>query len=210
MAYRILYSLIAFLTRLLVHVEVSGKGNIPPHGAVIIASNHVNLLDSPILMVSLGRRVHLMAKEELFHPRFVGWLATQLGAFPVAKGKLDRGAGKTSLELLDQGQALAIFPEGMRSPNGKLGPAFQGAALLSIRSKSPIIPVGITGTSQLVGKKWLFRRPKVGVNIGAPFTLDAGTDKFTREEVAGLIFQVMRHIVGQLPPEYHGRYAGET
>jgi 1-acyl-sn-glycerol-3-phosphate acyltransferase len=209
MAYKILYFLIASLTKLVIHVEVSGKDNIPRHGPVIIASNHVNLLDSPILLVSLGRRVHLMAKEELFHPRLIGWLATQLGAFPVAKGKLDRRAGKTSLGLLDQGEALAIFPEGMRSSDGRLGPAYQGAVLLSTRSNSALIPVGITGTSQLVGKKWLFRRPKIGINIGRPFTLAASSDKPSKEEVARLIYQVMRHIAAQLPPEYHGRYAEE-
>ena len=131
--------------------KVIGKKNMPQHSACIVVANHVNLVDSPLIGISLGRKVHFMAKEDLFYSRIIGRLAEQFGAFPVAKGKLNRRAGRTAVELLANGQALIIYPEGQRSLDGKLGPAYSGAALLAIKSAVPIVPVGIIGTAQLKG-----------------------------------------------------------
>jgi len=77
----------------------------------------------------LGPQSPFYGKEDLFHSRIIGWLADKFGAFPVAKGKLNRRAGRTAVELLANGQALIIYPEGQRSWDGKLGPAYSGAAL---------------------------------------------------------------------------------
>lgn len=186
--------------------QVVGKGNVPRHSACIVVANHVNLLDSPILGVSLGRKVYFMAKEELFHSPTIGWLAKQFGAFPVAKGRINRHAGRRALELLASGQTLIIFPEGGRSKEGKLGQAYSGAALLAVRSGVPIVPVGIIGTGQLKGKWWVFRRPKITLNIGQPFTLSAFHDKFSKEEIARMNYEIMMHISKLLPKEYRGVY----
>jgi 1-acyl-sn-glycerol-3-phosphate acyltransferase len=207
MFYHIFRGGISLLLRILTRRRMLGLDNIPARGGLIIVANHINLLDSPILGVSLKRQVYFMAKEELFDSRVIGWLVTQFGAFPVAKGKLDRRAGKTALELLNQGEAIVIFPEGKRSENGKLGPAYHGAALLSIRSGAPILPVGISGTARLVGKFWFWRRPVIGLTIGRPFTLAAVSDKLSKEETHNLTHNVMQHIAALLPPEYRGRYA---
>jgi 1-acyl-sn-glycerol-3-phosphate acyltransferase len=207
MFYHIFRGGISLLLRILTRRRTIGLDSIPARGGLIIVANHINLLDSPILGVSLKRHVYFMAKEELFHSFVIGWLVTQFGAFPVAKGKLDRRAGKTALELLSQGEAIVIFPEGKRSENGKLGPAYHGAALLSIRSGAPILPVGISGTAHLVGKFWFWRRPVIGLNIGRPFTLAAVSDKLSKEETHNLTHNVMQHIAALLPPEYRGRYA---
>ncbi|MDD5287948.1 MAG: lysophospholipid acyltransferase family protein [Dehalococcoidales bacterium] len=197
---------ISLLSRLLLRCRVTGRENVPQHSACIVVANHVNLLDSPLLGVSLGRKVYFMAKEELFHSRFIGWLAVQSGAFPVAKGRLNRRAGRRALELLARGQTLIIFPEGGRSGDGKLGQAYPGAALLAVKSDVPIVPVGISGTGQLIGKRWFLRRPRITLNIGQPFTLSAVHDKLSKEETARLTFEIMTHIAGLLPPEYRGRY----
>jgi len=207
MFYYFLRFLISLLSDLFLRRQVSGKGNIPKHTACVIVANHVNLLDSPILGVSLGRRVYFMAKEDLFHSRIIGWLAKQFGAFSVAKGRLNRRAGRTALELLANGQALIIYPEGKRSDDGKLGQAFSGAALLAVKSGAPIVPVGISGSRQLIGKKWFFKRPKITLNIGQSFTLSASHGKLSKEETARLTHEVMMHIAALLPPDYRGRYA---
>ena len=131
---------ISLLSKLALRCHVIGKRNIPQHSACIVVANHVNLLDSPVLGVSLGRKVYFMAKAELFRSRTIGWLAGQFGAFSVAKGKINRRAGRTALELLANGQALIIYPEGGRSEDGKLGHAYSGAALLAMKSGVPIVP----------------------------------------------------------------------
>ena len=195
---------ISLLSKLLLRCRVVGRVNIPCHGGCIVVANHVNLLDSPILGVNLGRKVYFLAKEELFRSRFIGWLAETFGAFPVAKGRLDRKAGRKALYLLGHGQAIIIFPEGKRSNDGKLGRAYPGAALLAVKSGVPIIPVGVSGTGQLKGKLWFLKRPKIILNIGKPFTLSNFNEKLGKEEQAYLIHDIMKRIAELLPPEYRG------
>ena len=206
MFYYILRNMISFLSRLALRCRVINKGNIPRHSACIVVANHVNLLDSPILGVSLGRKVYFMAKEELFHSPTIGWMAEQFGAFSVAKGKINRRAGRKALELLANGQALIIYPEGGRSEDGKLGHAYSGAALLAMKTGVPIVPVGVIGTRQLIGKWWFLKRPRITLNIGQPFTLSAFHDKLSKEETAHATHEVMMHIAALLPSEYRGRY----
>jgi 1-acyl-sn-glycerol-3-phosphate acyltransferase len=206
MVYYFLRGFIAFVSRLSLRRKVIGKKNMPQHSACIVVANHVNLVDSPLIGISLGRKVHFMAKEDLFHSRIIGWLADKFGAFPVAKGKLNRRAGRTAVELLANGQALIIYPEGQRSWDGKLGPAYSGAALLAVKSGVPIVPVGIIGTAQLKGKWWFLRRPKITFNIGQPFTLPACPEKPTKEMVNGMTRDIMLHIAAQLPEDYRGSY----
>ncbi len=206
MVYYILRCVITFVSSLVLRRKIIGKKNMPQHTACIVVANHVNLLDSPLIGISLGRKVHFMAKEDLFHSRVIGWLADKFGAFPVAKGKLNRRAGRTAVELLANGQALIIYPEGQRSLDGKLGPAYSGAALLAIKSNVPIVPVGIIGTAQLKGKWWFLRRPKITFNIGQPFSLPALTDKPSKEEITGMTREIMLHIAQLLPEDYRGRY----
>ena len=206
MVYYILRFVITFVSSLALRRKVIGKKNIPQHSACIVVANHVNLVDSPLIGISLGRKVHFMAKEDLFHSRIIGWLADKFGAFPVAKGKLNRRAGRTAVELLANGQALIIYPEGQRSLDGKLGPAYSGAALLAVKSGVPIVPVGIIGTAQLKGKWWFLRRPKITMNIGQPFTLQACPEKPTKEMVNGMTRDIMLHIAVQLPEDYRGSY----
>jgi 1-acyl-sn-glycerol-3-phosphate acyltransferase len=125
----------------------------------------------------------------------------------VIKGRINRRAGRTALELLASGQALMIYPEGKRTEDGKLGPAYTGAALLAMKSGVPIVPVGIIGTSQLKGKWWFLKRPIITLNIGQPFTLSASSpEKFSKEETARNTREIMMHIAELLPPEYRGRY----
>jgi 1-acyl-sn-glycerol-3-phosphate acyltransferase len=206
MVYYVLRGFITFVSRLSLRRKVIGKKNMPQHSACIVVANHVNLVDSPLIGISLGRKVHFMAKEDLFHSRIIGWLADKFGAFPVAKGKLNRRAGRTAVELLANGQALIIYPEGQRSLDGKLGPAYSGAALLAIKSDVPIVPVGIIGTGQLKGKWWFLRRPKITMNIGKPFSLPVFTDKPSKEEITGMTREIMLHIAQQLPEDYRGSY----
>ena len=202
-----------FLTRmlllLLTHWRVKGRENIPEQGPLLIVANHINLADPPILGVSIRRKVMFMAKEELFRSRFSNFVIRNFGAFPVHRGQLDRRALRQAGQLLAQGWALVMFPEGRRSNNAQLQSAFPGSALIALRSGVPILPVGITGTENIKGKGWLFRRPQVTVNIGYPFSLPAVNGKLTRVELAQFTNSIMERIAELLPPEYRENYAGK-
>lgn len=192
---------------LLTRWKVNGKENIPDQGAVLVVANHLNLADPPLLAVSLRRKVTFMAKKELFRFRFIGYFMGSFGAFPVHRGRLDRKALRQADQVLAQGQTLIMFPEGMRSRSGKLGPAFSGSALVALRSSAPLLPIGISGTEKIRGVGWIPHRPEITVNIGPPFHLPPARTKLTKVELAELTTYIMEHIAGLLPPEYRGNYA---
>jgi len=186
--------------------EVRGRENIPPEGSLPIAANHLHLADPPLLGVSIKRKIMFIAKEELFRSRFSGYFIRNFGAVPVRR----EGTGRTTLrmaeQLLAQGWALAMFPEGKRSKNAQLQSAFHGSALIALRSGAPILPVGITGTEKIKGRGWLFHRPKITVNIGSPFSPPKIDGRLTKEEIARFTDCIMEHIAELLPDDYRGNY----
>lgn len=206
MLYYIVHSIMRLLFLLLTRRRIEGRENIPHREPVIFVSNHIELVDSPLLWVSLGRRIYFMAKEEVFHPGIVGYFMTSFGAFPVRKGRQDKKALLKAQQLLAEGKALTIYPEGMRSQSRKVKLAFHGAALIASRSGVPIIPIGISGTEQIRGISWIWRRPQISLDIGKPFTLPPIEGKPTKYELAKLTDVIMEHITEILPVEYHGYY----
>jgi len=151
-----------------------------------------------------------MAKKQLFRFRLIGYLVRSFGVFPVHRGQLDRQALRQAYQILADGLALIMFPEGMRSRNSQLRPAFFGAALIASRSGVPILPVGISGTEKLERPYWFCCRPKITINIGHPFYLPPPRSKLTKGELAELTHSIMQHIAELLPQEYRGYYADEN
>jgi 1-acyl-sn-glycerol-3-phosphate acyltransferase len=200
---RVLVWVIVFLCT---RTQIKGRENVPRHGPLLVASNHINMADPPLLAVSVGRVAIFMAKEELFRSRFSAYFVRSFGSFPVHRGQLDRQAIRDSEQVLARGQALVMFPEGMRSHVGQLRSGFPGAALIASRSGVPILPVGITGTENVWGKWWWLRRPRITVNIGVPFHLPPTNGRVTRAELAEHTELIMVRIAELLPPEYRGDY----
>ena len=200
--------IVRVLLFLLIRWQVKGRQNIPSQGSLLIVANHLNLIAPPLLAVSLSREVIFMAKKELFYFRVFGYFMRGFGAFPVHRGQLDRQALRQANQILAQGQALVMFPEGMRGKKGRLQRAFPGSALIALRSGVPILPVGIIGTEKIKGVAWLLRRPQVTVNIGRPFYLPLVSGKLTKERLTELTNYIMGRIAGLLPLEYRGNYAG--
>lgn len=209
---RWLYETIRLLARLAIPLVArprhEGLENIPKDGPVILAMNHIHWLDIPMASVRVKRVTHYMAKIELFSVPILGGIMRRCGAFPVRRGEGDREALRTSERLLEQGEALVIFPEGHRSDTGALIPAHPGIALIALRSQAPIVPVGITGTRRAFkGGRFLFWAPRVTVRYGKPFTLGAGDGRRTRESLAQATDTIMYRIAELLPPEQRGPYA---
>jgi len=200
-------------TKLLLHLltrwQVRGRENIPSQGPLLVVANHLNLADPPLVGVSLGRKAIFMAKEELFRSRFSSCFVRGFGAFPVRRGQLDREALRQADRFLAQGLALVMFPEGMRSRNAQLQPAFPGSALIAARSGVPILPVGISGTEKIKGVAWILHRPQITVNIGRPFYPPPVSNKLTKVGLAELTNSIMKCIAELLPPKYRGIYAGK-
>ena len=127
---------------------------IPATGAAIIAANHLTTIDPFGVGQPTPRRVHFMAKKELFGSALSRWYMLSGNAFPVERGKMDLTAIKTALRILQGGQLLVIFPQGTRGGTDAKG----GASFLALKAKVPVIPVGITlKRNWFGGQRYTFR-----------------------------------------------------
>jgi 1-acyl-sn-glycerol-3-phosphate acyltransferase len=159
-------------------IQVIGRPNIPKRGPVLIACNHLSELDPPAVGCAARRHLRFFAKEELFKGAF-GKLIASIGAFPVRRGASDMEAIRKTLDFLETGQAVLLFPEGTRGDGKQLGPMGRGAALLGKRSGAWIVPAAINGTQWMLprGAKKL-QRGKIKVAFGKPFRYsDVGDDR---------------------------------
>lgn len=175
MIYAVVKVILRVLFTVVLRMRVEGTENIPKEGSLVIASNHLSLLDPPVIGTAATRKVHFMAKQELFVP-ILGDIYKILGAFPVRRGGADRAAIKHGIEILQSRQVLAIFPEGTRSKTGKLGKAEPGALMMASKAMATIVPCCVIGTDfQRQGRIW----PKVTVRFGKPmfFPADAVINK---------------------------------
>lgn len=189
MIYTLVKSLFKVLFTIFLRLHVEGTENIPKNGPLVIACNHLSLLDPPVLGTAATRKVHFMAKEELFVP-ILGDIYKILGAFPVRRGGADRAAIKHGIDILESNQVLAIFPEGTRSRTGKLGKAQPGALMMASKARATIVPACIIGTDyKRQGRIW----PKVTVRFGKPlaFPEDAVVNK---EFLHAMTEELMQHI----------------
>ena len=176
---------------------------------MIIVSNHLSLVDPPLLSASIPRRIVFMAKEELFHSLIFAPLVRGWHAFPVRRGELDREALRQAQQVLGEGLALGMFPEAVRSATAQMQQAYAGSSLLALHSGAPVLPVGIAGTEKIRNPIALLRRPEVTVNIGRPLNLPPVDGRLTRAQLASATDFIMGHIAELLPQSYRGVYGGD-
>ena len=212
---RAFYWLMTRLMRVVVwtfgRYEVIGKARVPADGPLIVVSNHLNNADPPLLGAAIPRRIHFMAKQELFNSRF-GWAMRWFGAFPVRRFEADLAALRAAQGILKEGAVIGMFPEGHRSRTGGMGPPHPGTALIALRTGAPLLPVAITGTEHIRTPLVLLRKPRIRVVIGEPFILPRAP-RTSAEQVREGTEEIMRRIAALLPPSYRGQYsdgAGET
>lgn len=186
--------------------EVAGLENVPRRGPVILASNHVNLLDPPLLAVLLPRRIVYMGKIELWKTPIIGPLYTLAGFIPVQRFGADLAALRKAEKALRQNHVLGMFPEGTRSRKPGLGKGQPGTAIIALRSGAPIVPVAVTGTAGVAVPRSFFRVTRVRVVFGKPFELPKGR-RLTTELVEQCTERIMKEIAVLLPEEYRGVYA---
>lgn len=203
-----------FLTRIYVRkFEVVGKEHIPAEGALILASNHLNNADPPMVALAIQPRYPMfMAKQEMINWPILGPAFRIFGAFPVRRGEADLAALRAATSVIESGAILVMFPEGTRSRTGGMTKGHPGTALIALRTGAPVLPVAITGSEDL-GWPWIFLKPfsvkHIKVTIGEPFTLPP-VARINNESTAEAHRTIMRRIAALLPPEYRGVYAEDA
>lgn len=174
------------IARTLWRARVVGSENVPPSGPLILACNHLSYLDPPLLGSFCPRRIRYMAKKELFAVPILGAVIRALGAYAVDRRGGAAAAIKRSLQVLESGGAVGIFPEGTRNRRGEV-PAQTGVALLASLSQVPVVPACIRGTDRAL------RLAPVDVAFGAPLAPPPNR-KATRDELAKFTDKLMKSI----------------
>ncbi|MFE6222412.1 lysophospholipid acyltransferase family protein [Streptomyces sp. NPDC057854] len=214
--YQHLKHLVGPVLRTAVRLEAMGLENVPRSGGVILASNHLSVVDSTFLPLVLDRQVTFMAKAEYFEggpwpTRIISSFMRGSGQVPVDRD--DQRAAVASLEaclrVIEDGGLFCIYPEGTRSPDGRLYRARTGAAWLALRSGAPVVPVAMSGTDRVLPPGRALPRPaKVTVTFGKPVDLylheGSAADARARRAVSDLIAQAIAEVSGQ---EYVPVYA---
>lgn len=158
--YTILRYVVTFLFKIAFNIKFEGVENIPQQGGVIFACNHRSYADPIMMAFKVKKPFSYMAKSELFKGNAFEKLIRFFGAFPVERGKGDLTIVDTCVDVLKSGRNLAIFPEGTRSKNGKLGRGKTGVALIASQTGADVVPMAI-----VYGEKLKFRT-KIIVRYG--------------------------------------------
>lgn len=143
-----------------VHVRTEGEEHIPG-GACLFLSNHTSALDPLAVFISVPRRIAFMAKQELFRIPLLGLAMRRARFIPVNRSNHETAVASANqaVDRLRQGVSLVIYPEGTRSPDGRLLPFKRGAFLIAIRAGRPLVPITITGAERALPKGELRIRP---------------------------------------------------
>ena len=187
MVYIVVFAVLSVLLRLLFRMEVHGKENIVEYKTngrpYIVCPNHISALD-PLFVIVLrgtGRKLTIMAKEELFKNKFFGWFLGQLGAIAVARGTGDRDVLEKAINDVKSGAGALVFPEGTRGNGNEMGKLKTGAFAIAAQTKADIIPVRIIYRTEDGNMK--FFRP-VTVVFGKPLTIEeTQLDNGSRQQI---------------------------
>ena len=190
--YRVVRFFVCDLLRLYTRMEIEGRQHLPASGPYVLAPVHRSYIDTPISGALTTRRLRFMGKDTMWTHRWLGWLFSALGAFPVRRGTADREALKRCITVLERGEPLVLFPEGERKDGPEVFPLKDGAAFVAARAGVPIVPVGIGGSARVMPRHAKFVYPrKVHVIVGAPIRAEVGASgRASRRAVAELTAQL--------------------
>ncbi len=206
---KVVLILIRLLCKVFLSWEVSGEEKVPVTGPLVLVSNHVHVMDTILLPVSFPRWINFMAKQELFEKSLLGFLLRWAGAFPILRQGVvgdKRDTMRQAMAILERGEVLGMFPEGKRNSDGVLGRGKGGPVVIALNAGVPLISVAISGTENLKGMSWLWKRPRIIISIGETFTLPAVQGRLKKTAMKSSTDLMMKKIAAMLPEGKQGIY----
>ncbi len=212
MTYWLLKVILTPVLRGLYRVKAEGLSNVPREGPAILASNHLSFCDSIFLPLVLRRRITFVAKAEYFEDRRKAWFFRAMGQIPIKRegGSASAGAMLAAKDVLDAGGLFGIYPEGTRSPDGRLYKGHTGVARLALGCGVPVLAVAMIGTEQVqpIGQV----RPRlfmpVRIRISEPMKFDHYLDHAENPLVLRQATDELMFELGELSgQEYVNTYA---
>ena len=208
LSHRFVVSFFRNLTNLICRIHDQELQRIPTQGPLIIYTNHVNILEIPIIYTRLQpRKVHGMLLAERWKIPVMNWVFDVTETIPLHRGVADLPAIRTGLEALARGEMLIISPEGTRSHDGQLQPAHPGVVLLGLHSGALLVPVGYYGGENYTHNLRKLKRTDFHLGVGKPFYLNTHGEKVTKEIRQRIMDEMMYQLAMVLPEQYRGAYA---
>jgi len=164
----------AAVGRLYFRWDIRDPDRVPPRGAAVLAANHASYLDPPLIGAALPRRLHYLARASLFRHPLAAAILRGVNCVPVDRERGGAGGLKAILQKLREGNAILLFPEGTRTPDGQLHEGEAGIGLLVAKCGCPVVPIGIRGMYEAYGRHRRFPQPgRVVIQFGAPLDFSA-------------------------------------
>ena len=207
---RLLRFLIRVLLKLIARVEIRGKENAPLKGGMILASNHIGILDIIMVYFAIDRTdLFIPVAEKWEKIGWIRWLGRQLNFLFIDRFNPDLKAMRKMIALMQEGKFLVIAPEGTRSRVGSLIEGKPGVAYLAARSGFPVVPVAITGTEDkvILGNLKRLRKSTIILTGGEPFIIPPLPNRNRDEALQKYTDEIMCRIAALLPERYRGVYA---
>lgn len=202
-----LSSIVKLLIRLLTRTQFSGLENVPPKGALIIATNHMHYMDIPLLFINPIREdLTALVTTKYQHHWFIRWFCDTAGGIWINRDIADFSAMQAASKALREGKALGISPEGTRSQTAQLLKAKPGVVLLALKAGVPIVPVAITGTENAFRRIFTLQRPKLSIRFGPAFTLKPVSPEEREKKYQEYTDEIMCRIAALMPEKYWGYY----
>jgi 1-acyl-sn-glycerol-3-phosphate acyltransferase len=209
MTYWVLKAVLTPVLRFFYRVRVDGIEQVPPNGPVILASNHRSFSDSVFLPLVLRRRLTFVAKAEYFDDPRKAWFLRALGQIPVERtgGPAGRRALASARHVLEAGGMFGIYPEGTRSPDGRLYRGHTGVARLALDTGAPVLAVAMIGTAetQPIGRV----RPRLFMPITVRFSRPLTFDRYGDRDDPRILRRVTDEIMFELSELSGQEYASE-
>ncbi len=198
MGYWVIKTLLGPLIRLVWVKNVKGLSNIPKEGPAIIAANHSSYFDFISLVAVIPRRIHFLAAEKFYKSIFWRPIMELTGQIKVERKSKDKTEVHREVSrLLSKGRVVGIFPEGTRSPDGKIKRVYPGVAKFALRNKVTVVPIGIIGSYEVMSRYDKFPRKKkaISVNVGKPISFE---DHYKKEESEDVCREVTDLVMGSV------------
>lgn len=180
---------------------------VPPQGPLILVSNHVNVIEIPIVYTRLApRKISGFFAAYRLKSGWMRWLLTNFGGIPVHRGAIDRDALEQAADRLRAGHIFGMAPEGTRSRTGVLGLARTGVVKLALETNTPIQPVVHWGSEHWQKSLLRLRRPTFHIGVGQIFRIECDQERLDRATREAILEEIMLEMASLLPPQYRGRY----
>ena len=205
---RFIVTLFRILTSCVFRIHDEALFSVPQYGPLIIVTNHINILEIPVIYAHLQpRQVHGLVLADRWKNPVIAWGLNASGAIPLERGSGNLESIHRSLEVLNAGEILLIMPEGTRSGDGRLQDAQPGVALLALKSKAPLFPIVFHGGENYQQNLKKFQRTDFFITVGKPFCLDAHGEVVNGAVRKQMADEIMYQLAAILPAAYRGCYA---